>query len=98
MQYEAIVRRYFIYTDMQTMFAEIGCHQLILVILFIDWALQSTLWLGSSPPKPWSAPTFYAMFRVHLFQVYAGIFPIDNNDFQKLEESINRVGGFQLDL
>jgi len=28
----------------------------------------------------------------------SGIFPIDNNDFQKLEESINRVGGFQLDL
>lgn len=25
------------------------------------------------------------------FQVYAGVFPIDNNDFQKLEESINRL-------
>lgn len=31
------------------------------------------------------------------FQVYAGVFPIDNNDFQKLEESINRVNDFRLD-
>ena len=32
--------------------------------------------------------------RITLFKVFAGIFPIESNDFPKLEESINRVSLF----
>lgn len=45
-----------------------------------------------SHPKLWLVELSYIFFcYANVSQVYAGVFPIDNNDFTKLEESINRV-------
>jgi len=59
-----------------------------------DSARKSTRYLVSRLHDPWfvatRAPSFDRRIQTNA-QVFAGVYPVDSNDFPKLEESIKRV-------
>jgi len=67
-------------------------YQPILVTRFIEWARWLNQCLGFDLRKLWYVQSTYPFFTLlTMSKVYAGVFPIDGNDFAKLEESIKRV-------